>query len=127
NADPTDIEARLNLANALHRSGRSRRAEEEYQRAASYAADNPAVFFDMANFYVRIKEDTKARDAFNRVLEIEPGHVRARNSLGALQIKLGNSDLAIPLLQKVLEAEPAFPLAWLNLALAQDNAGYPSS
>lgn len=120
---PGDVEARLELAEALYRSGRTRRAEEEYLRATTLAPDNPEVHFQAANFYVRAGEPSRAKAAFDRALELEPGHLRARNNLAALHLQSGNPELATAQLEQVLQADPLFTSAWLNMALALDDAG----
>lgn len=125
--EPTNIDARLGLAEALQRSGRSRRAEEEYLRATTLSPNNADVYFGLGNYYVREKETQKARDAFDRTLAIDPAHYRASNNLAALLMQTGNAELAVQRLEALVAAQPSFPSAWLNLALARDNAGRPKN
>jgi len=127
NREPNNLEARLGLAEALYRSGRTRRAQEEYQKAASRNPDSAEAHFQLGNFYVQVKDYRDAAASFNEALELDPGFVRARNNLGALHLDLGNAELAMENLEQVIEAAPSFAPAWLNLALARDDAGRPAA
>lgn len=123
---PEDVDARLRLAHALYRSGRSRRAEQEYESAIRIDPENPETYFEQGNFYVLSGDRPAARRAFRQALTINPRHLRARNNLGALEMQLGNHEDAIYYLEQVVETQPDFSSAWLNLALAQDNSGVPA-
>lgn len=120
---PDDVEARLSLAEALQRSGRTRRAEQELSEARRLADQDAEVSFQVGNFYVRLRRSELARDAFLRALELDPEHYRAMNNLGAVYLELDQAEIAIPYLEDVAEAQPTFAQAWLNLALAKDDAG----
>jgi tetratricopeptide (TPR) repeat protein len=123
--EPDDISARLSLGTALQRSGRSLRAEEEFDVAQKLAPENPNVYFERGNFHVRAKELVKAQACFTKAIELDPKNLRAKNNLGAVQQQLGNHSAALEIIREVLDEDPAFASAWLNLALAQDDAGLP--
>lgn len=125
NAKPDDIESRLRLAEMLQRSGRSLRAESEYDMAEKLAPGSATVAFEKGNFYVRGKDFVKANEAFTHALELEPTNLKAKNNLAAVQQQLGNFSAAERIAREVLEVDPSFASAWLNLALAQDDSGAP--
>ena len=120
-----DAASRVRLAESLARSGRTRRAEEELLKALAMAPNDAAVWFAAGNFYVQQEESAQARDAFGKTLELQPGHIRAKNNLGVLQLRSGNPDIALGLLNEVVQADPEFASAWLNLALAKEDTGAP--
>lgn len=124
-AEPDNTDSRLSLAAALQRTGRTRRAESELLLAAKLDADSPKVYFDTGNYYVREKEFEKARDAFERAIELDPEFYRAKNNLAAVQLQLGNPGAALRTLLEVTTRQPEFASAWLNLALTQDALGQP--
>ncbi len=126
-AFPEDIDVRLEFAEALQRSGRTVRAEEEYLRAQALAPQNADVFFASGNFYAQIRRDDDALAAFRQALTIDSDHLRARNNLGALLIRMDSPEAALNEIDLVLAADQTFASAWLNKALALDDSGAPES
>ncbi|WP_372399252.1 tetratricopeptide repeat protein [Azospirillum sp. HJ39] len=92
---PPDFDARLNLAVALHRSGRLAEAEDSYR--AVLAAD-------------------PARSA--------PGHADARHLLGLLMHQTGRNADALVLVGEALRLAPEFPQAWNHLGLIEEAEGH---
>ena len=58
-----------------------------------------------------------AREAYLRVLKIEPNNLPALVNLGATEYRLGNNDEAERLLRRSLQIKPDNPTAWLNLGI----------
>lgn len=58
-----------------------------------------------------------AREAYLRVLNIEPNNLPALVNLGATEFRLGNNDEAERLLRRSLQIKPDNPTAWLNLGI----------
>ncbi len=58
-----------------------------------------------------------AREAYMRVLKIEPNNLPALVNLGATEYRLGNSEEAERLLRRSLQIKPDNPTAWLNLGI----------
>lgn len=58
-----------------------------------------------------------AREAYLRVLKIEPDNLPALVNLGATEYRLGNNDEAERLLRRSLQIKPDNPTAWLNLGI----------
>lgn len=58
-----------------------------------------------------------AREAYQRVLRIEPNNLPALVNLGATEYRLGNSAEAERLLRRSLQIKPDNPTAWLNLGI----------
>lgn len=58
-----------------------------------------------------------AREAYLRVLKIEPDNLPALVNLGAAEYRLGNAAEAERLLRRSLQIKPDNPTAWLNLGI----------
>lgn len=58
-----------------------------------------------------------AREAYLRVLKIEPNNLPALVNLGATEYRLGNMDEAERLLRRSLQIKADNPTAWLNLGI----------
>ena len=58
-----------------------------------------------------------AREAYLRVLKIEPDNLPALVNLGSTEYRLGNSREGERLLRRSLQIKPDNPTAWLNLGI----------
>ncbi len=125
--DPSNPAMRLRYAGALARSGRTRRAATEYERAAQLAPDDPIVHFEFGNFHLQSDNSPAAEASFRRALQIDPAFTRAKNNLAALLLRDGRPAQAVALLEEITTETPEFAPAWLNLALARDDAGAPAN
>jgi tetratricopeptide (TPR) repeat protein len=123
--DPGDVEARINLAWAYHKSGRGLRAAEEYETLGRLFPDNPRVAYEQGNYQVEVGDLESARGHFMRAIALDGNHDRARNNLAVIELRTGNPQRAVELLEEVVARMPDFEAAWLNLALARDDAGQP--
>ncbi|PIO77673.1 tetratricopeptide repeat protein [Teladorsagia circumcincta] len=61
--------------------------------------DNPEMWFIYGNTAAALKDVTTAMESFEKVLQLNPGHVDARINLSGLQQKMGQSDRALETLQ----------------------------
>lgn len=68
------------------------------------------VAFEKGNFQ-------GAKEAYERVLKLEPNNLPALVNLGATEYRLGNNSGAERLLRRSLMIKPDNPTAWLNLAM----------
>ena len=58
-----------------------------------------------------------AKEAYQRVLKVEPNNLAALVNLGATEYRLGNNDEAERLLRRSLQIKADNPTAWLNLGM----------
>ena len=58
-----------------------------------------------------------AKEAYERVLKVEPNNLAALVNLGATEYRLGNNGEAERLLRRSLQIKPDNPTAWLNLGM----------
>jgi len=69
-----------------------------------------------------------AVDAYQRVLELEPGYAAAWNNLGLLQHRMGHYERAGGCYRSALEADQACPQAAFNLgSLSEDLGDFPTA
>lgn len=66
-----------------------------------------------------------AREAYLRVLKIEPDNLPALVNLGATEYRLGNGEEAERLLSRSLQIKADNPTAWLNLGILYLERGEP--
>ena len=69
----------------------------------------------MGWFLRSLKKFQKAKDCFERVIQIQPNHVDAVNNLGNVFKQLGKPQKAIDYYQKAIEIEPSYVGAHYNL------------
>ena len=79
------------------------------------------VLFDQGNALYDLGQDQEAITYYDKVLEIDPNHVRALNSKGLALYHLGQDQEAITYYDKVLEINPNHVNALNNKGLALGN------
>lgn len=85
--------------------GDGERAEDQFRAALAYAPGNPEVTFALANLYYDRQELERAQGLYEQVLATSPGHRRALNNLGVLNLDTGRFDVAERYLRASLEAD----------------------
>jgi tetratricopeptide (TPR) repeat protein len=73
-----------------------------------------------ATVYYMMGDYQRALADIGRTLQLEPRHFGALSGLGLTQMKLGREDAAVDAFQRVLDIDPHYPNAKLNLQLAKD-------
>lgn len=127
NIDSLDMEARLGLAQAYLRTGRTRAAGEEYERAQRIFPRQAQVQFEWGNFFVEQGDFDQARARFQRATELDAEHYRAWNNKGVSLLRLDRPAEALPCFQEATRLSPEFSPSWLNKAIAKDELGHPDS
>lgn len=127
NRVPGDVDARLELGWAFAKSNRTRRALEEFRTAASLAPQRADVRLRWGNALMEAGRWEDAGARYLEALDREPGNVRALNNLGALALQHRRYAESAAYLERLLEIEPLFVPAHLNLALALSGAGTDSA
>jgi tetratricopeptide (TPR) repeat protein len=121
---------RSSAAEAFRRADRLRH-EGRYAEAAALVAEglgrsprSAAGHLLAAYLHFSSREMGPARDAFQRVLALDPDHPRALLGLARLALEEGHPDAAAPYLRRALEYHPDFPEA---TALQEMIASWSSS
>ncbi|KAF9560195.1 TPR-like protein [Agrocybe pediades] len=80
------------------------------------------IWFQIGHVFEQQKNHVQAKDAYERVVEANPGHAKVLQQLGWLYHQDGssfqNQDLAITYLTKSLEADPSDAQSWYLLGRA---------
>ena len=105
------------VAPHARRAAKAARSEEERLDAEDWYA----LAFDLETC-----DADQARDAYRRVLELDPGHGGARVNLGRLLQEAGHPDAAASQYRFALSADPRNALAAFNLGVALEDLHRPS-
>lgn len=116
---PDDWDLRLRLARVLARSGRISRSGVELREAARLAPERSEVWYEWGGYYVHQENWTEAERCYRECLRIEPDHIRARNNLGVVLLKMNLWEQAEEQLQILVANHPDFASPYLNLAIIE--------
>ena len=95
----------------------------DVQQAISLSREDPEILFNLGNVQLLRGFYPQARDAFERVLEMRPSDLEAKNNLAVAYTRLEEHDTAERLLSEVLEVEPENVDAISNLGTVYDAGG----
>ncbi len=122
--DPINAEALRVLLKYLAELGEHAKAEK---RIASALGAHPeaAVFHELNGQVLSAagKSPEKAREAFDRALELDPEHAKALIGLAALSVQAGEVDTALALYDRAAKLEPQDSTAVLSAAKLELGAG----
>lgn len=103
--------------------GRLDEAEESFQQILAEEPTEPHTLNKMGVVWVYRKEEMKAREYFERALEVEPEHVGALCNLGSLELEQGNMNRAEMLYRQALRFDLKYGPAHNNLAYILKKTG----
>jgi len=145
--NPGDAGYRINIAITYHVQGRSGEARTAYQNAVQANRDFAGMFdfltregaptraaapsaidplqqmaaekaYDDGAAYLRLKSMTKALDAFDRALALNPDNADALNGKGVVMTTKRDYDQAVQFYRKAIDADPRNAGFHSNLAIA---------
>jgi tetratricopeptide (TPR) repeat protein len=112
----------LSLGFVFFERGYFEQAEVFFQQALHDDAKSAEVLYGLGSAYLQQQKTDKARECFERVLELHasyPGTLpNAWNNLGILAAREGNTDLAIQQFERALQIDPEHSIALQNLGNA---------
>lgn len=114
-ADPTLVQAHVNLIRLYGTLGQPEKAEEHYRAAVAL---NPALAEIHYNYGVLLagqKRASEAAEAFRRALELNPAHAEAHYNYAVLAIGSGRLDDAVEHLRAAIADKPDYRDAHFNL------------
>jgi tetratricopeptide (TPR) repeat protein len=120
---PDDYQGLGQVGACLGDLGRYAEAES-YLRRALQLADDAITHFDLAFVLTRQGRAREAVDEYERALERDPTHVRARTNLAVNLVNLGQIDRASRELTRVLAIDPENASAHTNLGLVLAQQGH---
>jgi Flp pilus assembly protein TadD len=113
----------LAVAEVARRAGDGGLARRTLNEARTLFPDDPAVHFAFGQDCLRMDDIDRAREAFARVVELDPANVRAWINYGATCGEADLADEAARALERALELDPASRDATSNLGVLRREAG----
>jgi tetratricopeptide (TPR) repeat protein len=114
----------LREAARLDAEGKCDEAERYYQAALAKGAPSSALLNNAGNHYLVCGQTTKARDYFERLLQLNPVHANANLQLARIATEQKQGGKALEYLARVTESDPSVSLLraealhWAGLSLA---------
>lgn len=105
--------------------GNKQAAEKRMRQALALNEHYREPHFNLALILAERGDYEEAERHFRRATEIDPGDFEASTRRADALTRLGRMDEAIEVLDQVLRAEPAMPVALLSLGAAHQAAGEP--
>lgn len=115
--DPTNVVARVMLANTLLAQERFADAQVHFEKALEANPNFPEVHFNLGNLFVQANRVPEAIAAYEKALELNPTYPEAHANLGVALGMERRFEEAIAHYEKSLELQPLQPDLLRNLAL----------
>jgi len=90
--------------------GESARAIEIFRQASYLSANQPANFFRIAKYQIRLNDFEGARTSLKSAINLDPGYLPAHSALVNIEARLGGLDQALEIAQAVRTAYPKSPV-----------------
>ncbi len=100
--NPRHSAARRYLAKVLDKQGLYRDAENQYNLALGYNADDYKTLVEYGNHYILLKHEDKAIEKYNESLQVMPDNRPASIALGRIYMRQGSYDKAKKYFKKAL-------------------------
>jgi cytochrome c-type biogenesis protein CcmH/NrfG len=105
-ANPSNLDALLNLAHLLNDSGFKEKAIERYEQYLKQNSKVADVWVDMGVCYFELGKNSEAISKMEKALTIEPKHQIAHLNLGIVNLSSGNKEKALSWWKKAVEIDP---------------------
>ncbi|HEY9766233.1 MAG TPA: tetratricopeptide repeat protein, partial [Chroococcales cyanobacterium] len=110
----------------FYQSGRVMDALEDFKAAHALSPLDPENLFNLASLFQEIKGDDEAKELYEALLLVVPGHSRAKQNLACILYGSGQLAEAEKLLQEVVAAEKSWVPPLFLLGLVQEGKGCTS-
>ena len=120
---PGDAPTWIALAERLRSDGQLEPAAAAYERALEHGAQPEPVLLQLGAVRHELEDFPAARQAFSRLVALDPSHADAWCMLGVVGKEQGRFAEAVAHFEKALQLQPAFAEAFFNLGLAQFELG----
>ena len=94
-ADPSRVDARINLGRLLHESRRFAKAEQVYRAALEECGGDPLLLFNLGVLLDDLNRRTAAIEAYSAALRLDPTMADAHYNIALLYQKTGKAQEAI--------------------------------
>ena len=106
-AEPGFADGHFNLALAYKRAFRYGDAVRSYEQAIALGIDHvEEVYSNLGVLYSDMRQGDRAREMYERALDIDADYIPALFNLAGLNEESGDRDRAIALYEQILELEP---------------------
>jgi len=121
-AQPTHLDARLELADCYDRLGQGQKALEQYEKARMFHPVNPKSYFRSGNYYLRHAEENpayydRARDFYFQAVTHDPQYYFAHHNIAVTYMKQSDYERARLWFDRALKIKPDYATARRNLGL----------
>jgi tetratricopeptide (TPR) repeat protein len=114
---PDDVDARMEMAQAMKDNGQTEEAAREIEKLLTLQPANAKLLVAAGD--INLKDDPeKAALYYQRAVQAEPANNRARVQLGASKVRAMQFETAIPILLEAIKREPNNYVAHANLGTA---------
>lgn len=122
-AAPDNAELAVNLSVALRHVGRNEEAMQCAQRACALAPGQVSAWNACGLAALELDRVGEALAAFEAGLRLAPGHLALELHRGHCLRRLGHYDVALPLFERLVQANPRLLEGWRGLAKMQSVQG----
>lgn len=117
---PGNAAAYFNVALLFKKGKRFAEAEAAFNKAIELGiSDVQEVYANMGVLYAEMREREKAREMYERALDIEPGYIPALFNFAGLSEESGERERALELYHQILSLEPRHWDSLIRLAYAK--------
>lgn len=121
--DPSNFQARRQLAMILLDSGYTKEALAHFLHLAEIFKDDSELFYNIGIIYEKLKDLKKAKDAYETAIQLAPDDVDAYYNLGLVYTDLGEQEKAIDCFETVLDADNDDSNTYFNIGICYFKQG----
>jgi tetratricopeptide (TPR) repeat protein len=124
-ADPSDPNARLQLAYAYQRDRQFDKALDLYRQVLASDPKETAALYNMGAIYLELGLGKQAEVSLWKVLEIDPAHALAAKALGDYYASKGHYKSVVRAVRPVVQAQPSLADLQYLMGLSYERLGHP--
>mgnify|MGYP003671300240 CR=1 FL=1 len=110
NRNPSNQDILEAKGRVLIAAGESARAVEIFRQASYLSANQPANFFRIAKYQIRLNDFEGARTSLKSAINLDPSYLPAHSALVNIEARLGGLDQALEIAHAVRAAYPKSPV-----------------
>jgi tetratricopeptide (TPR) repeat protein len=122
-ADPSLVQAHVNLIRIYGQLEEGAKVEEHYRAAVELDPNRAEIHYNYGVFLAGHGRSDEAAEAFRRALELNPSYAEAHNNYAYLLMTSGKLDEAARHYHTAIEEKPDYRIAHFNLARILVNQG----
>ncbi len=124
---PQDPTTHAMLAVLAYKNGDCTTAVKHFSQSEAILSSQPGALQEYGACLLKLKQTEKAIRVFQDLLATQPGDVRARRALAAVQLAAGRPQDALATLQPLLDANPDVSTMRLGAAVYEANKDTPNA